>query len=74
MFVAANMVFIILILLGATMALMTELGMMGLPWWMAKREKSFRKMIKRAEQRGEQYVPPSSYLALVFAGENELMM
>ncbi|KAK4443377.1 hypothetical protein QBC34DRAFT_337013 [Podospora aff. communis PSN243] len=54
-FVAANMVFIILILLGATMALMAELGMMGLPWWMAKREKSFRKMVKRAEQRGEEY-------------------
>jgi hypothetical protein len=48
------MVFVILILVGATMALMTELGMLGMPWWMAKREKSFRKMVKRAEQRGEE--------------------
>jgi len=53
-FVAANMVFVILILMGATVALMAELGMMGLPWWMAKREKSFKKMVKRAEQRGEE--------------------
>lgn len=53
-FVAANMVFVILILIGATMTLMADLGMMALPWWMAKREKSFRKMVKRAEQRGEE--------------------
>jgi len=54
-FVAANMVFIILILIGATMTLMADLGMLPLPWWMAKREKSFRKMVKRAEHRGEEY-------------------
>ncbi|KAK0654777.1 hypothetical protein B0T16DRAFT_395663 [Cercophora newfieldiana] len=54
-FVAANMVFVILILIGATMVLMRDLGMLGLPWWMAKREKSFRKMVKRAEHRGEEY-------------------
>jgi hypothetical protein len=54
LFVAANFVFVILVLVGASLALVAELGVLEPPGgWMARRERHFRRMVKRLEQRGE---------------------
>ncbi|KAK1757966.1 hypothetical protein QBC47DRAFT_317019 [Echria macrotheca] len=55
LFVAANVVFTILLLIYSTIWLAVDLGILPLPRWIAKSEKRFQKLMKRLDQRDEEF-------------------